>query len=128
MKVLSVIISAAVVLAAGGCVYKGAKVVEGTDIAAGLNMPGSEGALQLQLFNYLSGFRLGVDKNARLTVDYMVSETNTFLGVFTSGIAKTVRAKVEPCKCDPCKCDPCKCVKREPSDKSEEPPPSIDEI
>jgi hypothetical protein len=31
-------------------------------------------------------------------------------------------------KKDPCKCDPCKCGKREPSDKSEEPPPSIDEI
>lgn len=32
------------------------------------------------------------------------------------------------CICSPCKCDPCKCGKREPSDKSEEPPPSIDEI
>lgn len=116
MKAFAKVAVVAVVLAAGGCVYKGAKVVEGTDIAVGLNVPGSEGALQFQLFNYLSGFHLGVDKNARLTVNYTVAETNSFLGVFSSGIAKTVRAKVEPCEM-------ATATAREPETPPEEPPP-----
>ena len=81
-----------------GCVHKGAKVVEGTDLAVGLNVPSSEGTLQLQLFNYLSGFRLGVAENAILTMKYTVAETNDFLGVFHTKIEKSIEAKVEPCE------------------------------
>lgn len=90
------LIFAALLLCAAGCVYKGAKVVEGTDLAIGLNIPGSDGALQLQLFNYLSGFRLGVAKNARLTVDYSVTETNSFMGIATTQITKSIKATVDP--------------------------------
>lgn len=83
-----------------GCVYKGAKVVEGTDLAIGVELPGSDGVAQLNLLNYLSGFRLAVDKNAILKVDYSVAETNTYLGVVSTATRKTIKATVEPCEVD----------------------------
>jgi hypothetical protein len=92
------LILAAIALTLGGCFHKGAKVVEGTDLAVGINVPGSEGTLQLQLFNYLSGFRLGIDRNAKLTMTYSVAETNSFLfGAFSWGSAKGIEATVDPC-------------------------------
>lgn len=92
--------TALLALLAGGCVHKGAKIVEGTDLAVGLNVPSSEGNLQLQLFNWLSGFRLGVAENAILSVKYSVSETNDFLGVFHVKSEKKIEARVEPCQND----------------------------
>ena len=81
-----------------GCVYKGAKVTEGTDLAIGLTVPGTDGAVQFDALNYLTGFRLGVAENAALTVKYTCSETNSYLGVVTTRVNKTIDAKVEPCE------------------------------
>lgn len=98
MKTKILIILALASVFAGGCSYKGAKVVEGTDLAVGINVPVSEGAAQFQLMNYLSGFRLGVDRNAILEVKYTVSESNSYFGVIQTGTSKSVDAKVEPCE------------------------------
>lgn len=95
---MKAILFALAVVTLSGCFYKGAKVVEGSDIAVGLQLPSTDGALQLQLFNYLSGFRLGVDQNARLKVKYTVAETNSILGVWNGEIKKTIDATVEPCE------------------------------
>lgn len=100
----------AVALHCGGCVYKGAKVTEGTDLAIGLNVPVSEGTLQFQVLNYLSGFRLGVDRNAVLKCKYTAAETNDYLGVVHTRVYKTVDASVEPCE-------------TEAAPAAEEPPP-----
>ena len=94
---MKALLFALAVVTLSGCIYKGAKVVEGSDIAVGLQLPSTDGALQLQLFNYLSGFRLGVDQNARLKVKYTVAETNSFLGVWNGETKKTIDATVEPC-------------------------------
>lgn len=88
----------AVATLAGGCAYKGAKVVEGTDLAVGINFPAAEGEAQLQLLNYLSGFRLAVDRNAIMRVKYTTAESNTYFGVIHTQTAKTVDATVEPCE------------------------------
>ena len=85
----------------GGCLYKGAKITEGVDLAVGINVPSTEGALQLQLLNYLSGFRLGVAENAALTVEYSSAETNSYFGCVHVRTAKRVKAKVEPCEVSP---------------------------
>jgi len=90
-----------VALCLAGCVYKGAKVTEGTDLAIGLNVPMSEGALQLQVLNYMSGFRLGVDRNAILTCRYTIAETNSYLGVVQTHVSKTMDATVQPCEISP---------------------------
>jgi len=93
-KILAILSLASVL--AGGCSYKGVKVVEGTDLIVGINVPVSEGSAQFQLMNYLSGFRLGVDRNAKLEVKYTVAETNTYFGVIQTSTSKSVDAKVEP--------------------------------
>lgn len=95
---MKALLFALAVVTLSGCIYKGAKVVEGSDIAVGLQLPSTDGALQLQLFNYLSGFRLGVDQNARLKVKYSIAETNSILGVWNGETKKTIDATVEPCE------------------------------
>lgn len=85
----------------GGCIYKGAKVVEGTDLAVGFTVPGTDGAAQMDVLNWLSGFRLGVAENAALKVKYTVSETNDYFGIVHVRSNKTIDAKVEPCETTP---------------------------
>ena len=89
----------AIIHCCAGCTYKGATVTEGTDLSIGLTMPGSDGVLQLDALNYLTGFRLGVAENAQLDVAYSCSETNEYLwgAVRTSG-GKRVAATVRPCE------------------------------
>lgn len=90
---------AAILLAAlllSGCVYKGAKVTEGTDLSVGLSIPGTEGAASVTILNYLSGFRLGLAQNAQMTLAYTVSETNDYLGIATTRTQKTITATVTP--------------------------------
>ena len=86
---------------ASGCVYKGAKVIEGTDVSMGISVPGTEGAGDLSMLNYLSGFRLAVADNAALTLTYTTAETNSFLGVVSTAATKKIKAKVEPCEVAP---------------------------
>lgn len=81
-----------------GCAYRGAKITEGVDLAAGIDIPAAEGVAKFTALNYLSGFRLAVDRNARLTCDYSVAESNAYFGVIRTSTSKTVRAKVEPCE------------------------------
>ena len=84
-----------------GCVYRGAKIVEGTDLAVGINVPSTEGALQLQLMNYLSGFRLAIAENAALTMTYSTAESNNYFGVISTRTTKQVSATVSPTETTP---------------------------
>lgn len=88
----------ALAVALCGCVYRGGKITEGTDLAVGLTVPGTEGALQINALNWLSGFRLGVAENSALTVEYAAASTNSFFGVVKSSSVKRVKARVEPCE------------------------------
>ena len=98
MKTIRNLLVVVLLSAAAGCVYKGAKVTEGTDLSIGLSLPATDGAAQVTVLNYLSGFRLGVAENARLTVDYTTAETNSYFGCVTIRASKCVRAVVEPCE------------------------------
>ena len=82
----------------GGCAYRGGKVVEGTDLAVGISVPATEGTIDLNVLNYLSGFRLGVDRNAIFRVKYTIDEDNAYLGIATIKSKKTIDATVEPCE------------------------------
>ena len=103
MKALRLVtVCAALAILAVGCIYKGAKVVEGTDLAVGFTVPGTDSAAQLDVLNWLSGFRLGVAENSGLNVKYTVAETNDFFwGAATTRTWKTIDAKVEPCEVTP---------------------------
>ena len=86
-------------LLAGCASYRGAKVVDGSDLALGITFPWAEGSAQLELLNWLEGFRLGVAENSSLKVDYRVSETNSFLwGAVETRRAKRIEASVDPCE------------------------------
>lgn len=98
MKRLALIASVTLALFMGaGCVaYKGAKVVEGTDLAVGLNVPSSEGAIQFQLLNYLSGFRLGIEDGAGLEMTYSCDSQTSYFGVIDTHKVTHITAKVRP--------------------------------
>ena len=82
-----------------GCAqYKGAKVVEGTDLAVGMTIPVENAPLKLEVINWLSGFRLGVDQNSIMSLEYSVAETNSYFGVISPTQNKRVVATVEPCE------------------------------
>lgn len=81
-----------------GCAYSGGKVVEGTDLAAGISVPTTDGIVNLNVLNYLSGFMLGVYGKSIFKVKYTVDENNTYLGIVTIKSKKTIDAEVEPCE------------------------------
>lgn len=84
-----------------GCAqYKGAKVVEGTDLAVGMTIPVENAPLKFEALNWLSGFRLGIDQNARLELEYTVAETNSYFGVVRTSQCKSVTATIEPCEAE----------------------------
>ena len=89
---------AAIAALANGCVYKGAKITEGTNLILGMDVPTTEGAFQFDLLNFTTGFRLGVAENARLEVEYSTVSTNSYFGVVRTETAKHVKATVEPCE------------------------------
>ena len=82
----------------GGCVYKGAKITEGTNLILGMDVPTTEGAFQFDILNFTTGFRLGVAENARLEVEYSTVSTNSYFGVVRTEAAKHVKATIEPCE------------------------------
>ena len=82
-----------------GCIYRGAKVTEGTDFSAGISIPQSEGVAQVSFVNYLSGFRLGVAENSGMSCEYFGTNTFSFaFGLYESQQAKHFKATVEPCE------------------------------
>ena len=95
---LALVAALALMMICSGCLYKGAKVVEGTDIAIGLSVPGTEETLQINALNYLSGFRLGIAENAALTLRYSCATTNSYFGVVHSETVKSIDATVSPCE------------------------------
>lgn len=99
MKNMKKLVSCAALAAiCAGCLYKGGKITEGVDLAVGITIPGSEETMQLNLINYLSGFRLGVAENAALTLRYTCATTNSWLGCIHTEAFKTIDATVSPCE------------------------------
>ena len=95
---LALVAALSLAIICSGCLYKGAKITEGVDLAVGLSIPGTEDTIQLNVLNYLSGFRLGVAENAALTLRYTCATTNTYFGVVHSETVKSIDATVSPCE------------------------------
>jgi len=102
LSIMSFIVMVCVVLYLAsivcGCktAYKGGKVSEGTDAFVGLNVPLSEGMIQFEILNYLSGFRFMYDKEAFVVFDYTVTNRTSFAGVYENGYSKTIHGSVIP--------------------------------
>lgn len=79
-----------------GCVYKGAKVTEGTDLSVGISVPGTEGAASLTVLNWLSGFRVGLSQNAQMEMRYRCAETNDYFGIIHTRLFRDIEVDVTP--------------------------------
>lgn len=79
-----------------GCANLGTQVTEGTDVVVGITVPGSDGVLQLNALNYLSGFRMVVPRRAAVTVEYSTVSTNSFFGCVSTTSDKRVKTTVTP--------------------------------
>ena len=81
-------------MALSGCVYKGGKVVDGTNLAIGMKIPGTE--WNVSVLDYIGGIRVAGQDSTRITVTHDVAETNTYCGVFTTSRRSTMTADIEP--------------------------------
>lgn len=81
-------------LLCAGCAYKGGKVVDGTNLAIGLRVPGTDWSLAV--LDYVGGVRVAGQDATRITVTHTVAETNDCFGVVTTRRASTLRAEIEP--------------------------------
>lgn len=93
-----ILIAVALCAALVGCksAYKGGKIVEGTDAFVGVNMPITDGVMQFEMLNYLSGARFSFDRNARIKFDYSVTNTTSLCGMYTSHTVKHMSATLTP--------------------------------
>lgn len=81
-------------MALAGCVYKGGKIVDGTNLAIGMKIPGTE--WNVSVLDYIGGIRVAGQDSTRITVTHDVAETNIYLGVFTTSRRSTMTADIEP--------------------------------
>ena len=86
-----------VLCSALGCTsYKGGKITEGTDIAAGMSIPQSGGTFQIDALNFVSGFRFLFCENAGVTCRYTTTNTVSAFGVYSSTTVKAVEIELTP--------------------------------
>ena len=79
---------------ASGCVYKGGKVVDGTNLAIGMKIPGTE--WNVSVLDYIGGVRVAGQDSTHITVTNEVTETNIYFGVVTTSRHSTMTADIEP--------------------------------
>ena len=88
------ILAACASILAAGCVYKGGKVVDGTNLAIGMKIPGTEWSVSV--LDYIGGIRVAGQDSTHITVTHDVAETNTYLGVVTTSRLSKLTADIEP--------------------------------
>ena len=91
---LRAIIAACAAILAAGCVYKGGKVVDGTNLAIGMKIPGTEWSVSV--LDYIGGVRVAGQDSTHITVTNEVAETNTYFGVVTTSRHSTLTADIDP--------------------------------
>ena len=80
-----------------GCTsYKGGKVVEGIDIAAGMSVPSTGGTLQLDAFNFCTGFSFAFCEDSRVGCTYTTKSTVNFCGIYESSTEKDIKIELTP--------------------------------
>ena len=94
---LALIIFAVVFILCSGCTtYKGGKIVEGTDIAAGMSVPQSGGTLQIDALNFLTGFRFLFAEDSSVHCAYTTTNSVSFFGIYSSTTIKSIQIDLDP--------------------------------
>ena len=77
-----------------GCAYKGGKVVDGTNLAIGITVPGTEWCINA--VDYVAGLRVAGNDSTRIVVSNEVVETNSYFGCVTTSRHTRMTADIEP--------------------------------
>lgn len=80
-----------------GCAYEGGKVVDGTNLAIGMKIPGTEWSINV--LDYVGGLRVAGNDMTSITVSNEVDETNSYFGVVETRRRAKMEARIEPCQC-----------------------------
>ena len=77
-----------------GCAYKGGKVVDGTNLAIGMTIPGTEWTINA--LDYVGGLRVAGNDQTSICVSNEVVETNSYFGVIETHRHSRMTATIEP--------------------------------
>ena len=77
-----------------GCAYKGGKVVDGTNLAIGMTIPGTEWTINA--LDYVGGLRVAGNDQTSICVSNEVMETNSYFGVVETRRHSRMTATIEP--------------------------------
>lgn len=84
-----------VLFGASGCrTYKGGQVTDGTNLAIGMKLPGTEWTLNL--LDYVGGIRVGGNDQTQIAVTNEVWETNTYFAVISTTRHTKMSASIAP--------------------------------
>lgn len=87
-----------ILLAVCGCCYKGGKVIDGTNLAIGITVPGTEWSINV--LDYVGGIRVAGQDSTHITVTNEVTETNRYFGVVEVNRHSKMTADIEPLDTD----------------------------
>ena len=77
-----------------GCVYKGGKVIDGTNLCVGMTIPGTEWTINA--LDYVGGIRVAGNDQTSICVSNEVAETNSYFGVVETHRHSKMTATIEP--------------------------------
>ena len=77
-----------------GCAYKGGKVIDGTNLAIGMTIPGTEWTINA--LDYVGGLRVAGNDQTSICVSNEVIETNSYFGVVETRRHGKMTATIEP--------------------------------
>lgn len=77
-----------------GCLFKGGKIIDGTNLCVGMTIPGTEWTINA--LDYVGGIRVGGNDQTSITVSNEVVETNAYFGVVKTSRHSKMTATIEP--------------------------------
>ena len=77
-----------------GCAYKGGKVIDGTNLAIGMTIPGTEWTINA--LDYVGGLRVAGNDQTSICVSNEVIDTNSYFGVVETRRHSKMTATIEP--------------------------------
>lgn len=87
-----------------GCVYKGGKVNDGTNLAIGMKIPGTD--WNINVLDYVGGLRVAGQDSTHIRVTNEVDEMNSYFGVVTTQRHSRMSADIEPLQNGPGEAEP----------------------
>lgn len=90
-----IVVCAALTVFLCGCsVYRGGKVVDGTNLEVGMMVPGT--SWSIDFLSYTGGMKVAGNDATAITVTNVVAETNSYFGVVTIRRHTRMTATIEP--------------------------------